>query len=241
MPRYEVAVATRNPKVRYLVVNLLNRLGIGFVLCAPDDRKCGMSQVVITTEAEASQYQASYLVLMIGLSDVRDPSVIVIGIDPGMKFGLALAADGAAIYTTTASTPFAAVNHTLHWIAVVQQHFQNSVLVRVGTGSRLYSALYLRGMKDSAINRIQIEMVDERHTTRVGKSDKSSATIISSRKGRPITEKDLILEAKEGYIVSLKHLVTKVTEGRQSLTSAQASSILQNEMTLEEILSDLDQ
>jgi hypothetical protein len=163
MPRYEVAVATRNPKVRYLAVNLLKRLGIGFVLCAPDDRRCGMSQVVITTEEEASQFHTNHLVVvdealnddataievMIGLFDVRNPSVVAVGIDPGMKFGLALTADGTAIYTATASTPFAAANHTLHWLTIVQHHFSNSILVRVGTGSRLYSALYLRKMMDS--------------------------------------------------------------------------------------------
>ncbi|MHA2117975.1 MAG: hypothetical protein ACW98J_03565 [Candidatus Thorarchaeota archaeon] len=254
MPRYEVAVATRNPKVRYLAVNLLKRLGIGFVLCAPDDRRCGMSQVIITTESEASQFQANHLVVvdetlnddatsievMIGLFDVRNPLVIAIGIDPGMKFGLALTADGTAIYTTTASTPFAAANHTIHWITIVQQHFQNSILVRVGTGSRLYSALYLRGMKDSNTQTIQIEMVDERHTTRVGESDKSSAALIASRKGRRVADEDLYLEVKEGYVKSLKRLVKKVTEGRLSLTSAQAFSVLQNEMLLEEILSEFD-
>lgn len=254
MPRYDVAVATRNPKVRYLAVSLLKRLGIGFVLCAPDDRRCGMSQVVLTTEAEASQFHTNHLVVvdetlnydataievMIGLFDVRNPSVIAVGIDPGMKFGLALTADSTAIYTTTASTPFTAANQTLHWLTIVQQHFPNSILVRVGTGSRLYSALYLRGMKDRVSPRIQIEMVDERHTTRVGESDKSSATLIASRKGRLVTEEDSILEAKEGYIKSLKRLVEKVTEGGLSLTSAQASSVLRNEMDLEGILGDID-
>ncbi|MHA1939491.1 MAG: hypothetical protein ACW97O_14875, partial [Candidatus Thorarchaeota archaeon] len=223
MPRYEVAVATRNPKVRYLAVKLLKRLAIGFILCAPDDRRCDTSQVVITTEAEAYQFHANHLVVvdealnddataievMIGLFDVRNPSIVAVGIDPGMKFGLALTADSTAIYTATASTPFAAANHTLHWLTIVQQHFPNSILVRVGTGSRLYSALYLREMKDSVTPRIQIEMVDERHTTRVGESDKSSATLIASRKGRPVTEEDTILEAKEGYVKSLKRLVKK--------------------------------
>ncbi|MHA2141361.1 MAG: hypothetical protein ACXADC_03020 [Candidatus Thorarchaeota archaeon] len=254
MPRYEVAVATRNPKVRYLAVNLLKRLGIGFVLCVPDDRRCSQSQVVLTTEGEASQFHATHLVvvdealnedttaieIMLGLFDVRYPSVIAIGIDPGMKFGLALTADGAAIYTMTASTPYTAVKYTLHWIDVVKQHFENSVLVRVGTGSRLYSALYLREIKERVTTGMQIEMVDERHTTRVGASDKSSAALIAVRKGRLVIDNDLYLEAKEGYIESLKRFVTKVTEGRLSLTSAQASAVLQNEMTLEEILDEID-
>jgi hypothetical protein len=254
MPRYEVAVATRNPKVRYLVVNLLKRLGLSFVLCAPNDRRCDTSKVVITTNAEAFQFHANRLVVvdeafnddataievMFSFFDVTASSVITIGIDPGMKFGLALAADGSALYTATASTPFKAANCTIHWISIVQKHFHNSVLVRVGTGSRLYSALYLRGIKDRVTQGILIEMVDEKHTTRVGESDKSSATLIALRKGRPVTDEDFILEAKEGYIRSLKRLVTKVTDGRLALTSTQASSVLQNEVTLDEILGELD-
>jgi len=38
----------------------------------------------------------------------------------------------------------------------------------------------------------------------------------------------------------LKRLVTKVTDGRLALTSTQATSVLQNEMTLDEILGELD-
>jgi hypothetical protein len=256
MPRYEVAIATRNPKVRYLAVNLMKRLGIGFIICAPDGEKCDTSQVVVTTDTEATQFYASRLVvvdeasnddataieIMLALLDIRNPSVIAIGIDPGMKFGLALVADGMAIYAITASTPQRAANYTFHWLSVIRKHFQNPVLVRVGTGSRLYSALYLRGIKDRAsTNRFQVEMVDERHTTKRGKSDKSSATLIASRKGRPVSDEDFVLDTKAGYVRSLKRLVAKATEGRLTLTSAQAKSILLNEVTLDEILDNSNQ
>ncbi|MFW9886548.1 MAG: hypothetical protein ACFFER_00085 [Candidatus Thorarchaeota archaeon] len=255
MPRYEVAIATRNPKVRYLAVNLMKRLGIGFIICAPDEEKCDASQVVITTETEVSQFHANRLVvvdeasnddataieIMLALLDIRNPSVIAIGIDPGMKFGLALVADGVAIYAITASTPRIAANYTFHWMSVIRTHFRSPMLVRVGTGSRLYSALYLRGIKDRATKRFPIEMVDERHTTRKGESDKSSATLIASRKGRPVSDEDFVLNTKAGYIRSLKRLVTKVTEGRLNLTSAQAKSILLNEITLDEILDNANQ
>jgi hypothetical protein len=250
MPRYDVAIATRNPKVRYLAVNLMKRLGVGFIICAPDDEKCNASQVVVTTDTEATQFRASRVVvvdeasnddataieIMLALLDIRNPSVIAIGIDPGMKFGLALVADGVAIYAITASTPQRAANYTFHWLSVIRKHFQNPVLVRVGIGSRLYSALYLRGIKDRATNRFQVEMVDERHTTKRGESDKSSATLIASRKGRPVSDEDFVLDTKAGYVRSLKRLVTKATEGRLILTSAQAKSILLNEVTLDEIL-----
>jgi hypothetical protein len=233
----------------------MKRLGIGFIICAPDDKKCDTSQVVITTQSEATQFHSSRLVvvdevsnddttaieIMLALLDIRNPSVIAIGIDPGMKFGLALVADGVAIYAITASTPRIAAISTFHWITVIRRHFRNPVLVRVGTGSRLYSALYLRGIKDRATNGFKVEMVDERHTTKRGESDKSSATLIASRRGRPVSDEDFVLDTKAGYVRSLKRLVAKVTEGRLILTSAQAKSVLLNETTLEEILGDAHQ
>ncbi|MFX0055853.1 MAG: hypothetical protein ACFFAX_06180 [Promethearchaeota archaeon] len=255
MLRYEVAIATRNPKVRYLAVNLMKRLGIGFIICAPDDEKCDESQVVITTASEATHFHTSRLVvvnevsnddataieIMLALLDIRNPAVIAIGIDPGMKFGLALVADGVAIYAITASTPRIASNYTFHWISIIRKHFRNRVLVRVGTGSRLYSALYLRSIKDRAINAFEVEMVDERHTTKRGESDKSSATLIASRKGRPVSNEDFVLDTKAGYVRSLKRLVAKVTEGRLILTSTQAKSVLLNEIPLDEILGNAHQ
>jgi len=255
MQRYEVAIATRNPKVRYLAVKLMKRLGIGFIICAPDDEKCDTSQVVITTDSEATQFHAGRLVvvdetsnddttaieLMLAILDIRNPSVIAIGIDPGMKFGLALVADAVAIYAITASTPRIAANYTFHWLSVIRKHFGNPVLVRVGTGSRLYSALYLREIKDRATNGFHVEMVDERHTTKMGKSDKSSATLIASRKGRSVSDEDFVLDTKAGYVRSLKRLVAKVTEGRLILTSAQAKAVLMNELSLDEILGNTHQ
>lgn len=249
MPRYEVAIATRNPKVRYLAVNLLNRLGIKFILCAPDDRRCDKARAIVTTEIESAYFDSSRVVvgnealdpdataiaIMFKLLDIKGPSNITIGIDPGMKYGLALVADGVTVYSETALSPKIAVNDTLHWVAIVREAFQNPIQVRVGTGSKLYSALYLRGFS-SQTNGLEIEMVDERYTTRIGESDQSSAALIASRKGRQITDEDLLLELKEGYIRSLKRLATRLTEGRRKLTSAEARSVLLDEISIEEIL-----
>lgn len=251
MPRYEVAVATRNPKVRYLAVNLLKRLGIEFFLCAPDDRRCDQARAIITTETESTDFDSSRVVLgnesldpdataiaiMFKLLDVKGPSSIAIGIDPGMQYGLALVADGVTIYSETALSPQTAVHDTLHWITIVREDSRNPIQVRVGTGSKLYSTLYLRDIS-AQTNGFEIEMVDERHTTRTGESDQSSAALIATRKGRQVTDEDLLLEPKEGYIKSLKRLATRLTEGRYKLTSAEARSVLLDEMSIADILED---
>ncbi len=253
MSGFEVAVATRNSKILYLVVNLLKRLDISFVLCTPDDKECATAKVVVTTTNESKNLSAQSLVLvedifnpdttaieiMLRLMGIHEPSMVVVGVDPGMQIGLALVADGNTVYTKTAQTPSIAANDTLQWIAFFNQLVPGRVLVRVGSGSRLYSALYLRGIQ-SAFGEFQVELVDERHTTKVGASDQSSAVLIAARKGRRVTEDDLVLQVKDGYMKSLKHFFSRITDGKIALSKGEAKSILLDERSIESILDGID-
>ncbi|MFQ5832758.1 MAG: hypothetical protein ACE5H4_08655 [Candidatus Thorarchaeota archaeon] len=249
MSGLEVAVATRNSKTLYLVVDLLKRLDIGFVLCTPDDKECATAKVVVTTASESKNLAAQSLVvvedifnqdttaieIMLRLQGILEPSMVVVGVDPGMQIGLALVADGNTIYTKTAQTPSIAANDTLQWIDYFNDLLPSRVLVRVGSGSRLYSALYLRGIQN-AFTESRVELVDERHTTKVGESDQSSAVLIAARKGRLVTDDDLVLQVKDGYVKSLKHLFSRITDGKIALTKAEAKSILLDEESIESIL-----
>ncbi len=253
MSGFEVAVATRNSKILYLVVDLLKRLDVGFVLCTPDDKECSTAKVVVTTANESKNLAVQSLVLvedifnpditaieiMLKLMGIHEPSMVVVGVDPGMQSGLALIADSNTVYTKTAQTPSIAANDTLQWIALFADLLPGRVLVRVGSGSRLYSALYLRGIQ-SAFGEFQVELVDERHTTKVGESDQSSAVLIAARKGRLVTEDDLVLQVKDGYVKSLKHFFSRITDGKISLSKGEAKSILLDERSIESILDGID-
>ena len=48
MSKWEAAVATENPKILYRIVQLLNDLGIKFVICSPEDHRCEHAHIVIT-------------------------------------------------------------------------------------------------------------------------------------------------------------------------------------------------
>ncbi|MFW9799498.1 MAG: hypothetical protein ACFFD9_03630 [Candidatus Thorarchaeota archaeon] len=253
MSGFEVAVATRNSKTLYLVVDLLKRLDINFVLCTPDDRECETAKVVVTTANESKNLTAQGLVvvedvfkpdiiaiqIMLRLLGIQEPSMVVVGVDPGMQIGLALVVNGNTVYTKTAQNPSSAANDTLQWIDLFKDYLPNTVLLRVGSGSRLYSALYLRGIQ-SAFSYSRVELVDERHTTKVGESDQSSALLIASRKGRLVTDDDLVLQVKDGYVKSLKHLFSRITDGRIALSKTEAKSILLDERSIESILDGLD-
>lgn len=251
MVRYDVAIATTNPKVMYLVVELVRSLNLSFLHCNSTDHQCRQARVVVTTQSEVvnEDIERSIIVdsdfnpdvttidIMVKILGISDSPEFMIGIDPGMQYGIALLMNGNTVHTKKTQSPREAAHCTLFWSRHVLEEHNQEVLVRVGTGSRLYSVLYLRAIKEEG-NTMLIELVDERHTTFVGGSDQSSAILIALRKGRPITEDDLVLDPKEGYIKSLKRFVKRFTSGRRTLSTQEAQSVLIGETNLETILSE---
>jgi hypothetical protein len=235
------------------MVNLLKKLGVTFVLCPPDAGECKDAKVVVTTDKESKRVAIGDLVIveeafdpdtaaieiMLRLLDIPEPSQIVVGVDPGMQYGLAFVANGSPVHTKTAQSPFGAAETAQQWAILLRRRHRPETLIRVGLGSRLYSALFLRGIR-SISNDFSVELVDESHTTRVGKSDQSSAVLIAIRKGRPLTEDDLILEVKSGYVKSLKQLFTRLTDGKRALSTAEAQAILLDETSVNGVLNESD-
>jgi hypothetical protein len=252
MLKWQVAIATENPKVLYLVIELLKKLNLRFVVCPPSDAQCEDAKVVITTLDDFHSHDAIVLVdedmdpdlasieIMSKLGNVVNPSLAVIGIDPGMRFGAVLVIDGIVTFRSSLSTPGAAARLTSRLESYVSHLFpQCETIVRAGTGSRLYLALYLRRMVQEFPS-LEIELVNEHHTTLSGgvTSDQSSAIIIAGRTGRPQGEKDRILEPKKGYIRSLKAFVHRFTRGGTTISSEQARAILLGELSLDCVLKD---
>lgn len=240
MEKFEVAVATRNPRTLYLSVQLLEELGLSFVICPPNDIRCASAKVVLTDNDDTPcsfnpgrqvvvsgkfDTDIAAIEIMMNLFEIDSPQSLTIGVDPGLRFGLALVADGTAVYAGTFCSPAEAAKKTRNWISELSTHAEfPDTTVRVGTGSRLYAALYLRELSFS--DDLHVEMVDESHTTLSGASDESSAVLIASRGGRTCLESDSQLEPKRGYIRSLKHLVRSLSQGRVHLTSHQARDVL---------------
>ena len=161
----------------------------------------------------------------------------MLGIDPGMRFGMALVIDGIVIHTKTINSPNLAVDATLDWAHYIQDNFRQCQLrLRIGAGSRLYSTLYLREIlrRDTEL---LIELVNEQNTTRIGKSDQTSAVLIAGRWGKALGRNpDLSLEPKGGYIKSLKRLISQLTEGKRSLSTEEAHSILCDDEPLDSFI-----
>ena len=253
MPKWEAAVATENPKILYRIVQLLKELEMKFVICSPVDHRCEHAHVVISGPDDKSEHNLERvevtedfdpdlvrIKIMSKLYDLLNPSKAIIGIDPGMTFGVALVIDGVPVYTRSPTSPETVANLTRTLLEHANTLFPTSQkLVRIGTGSRLYCALLLRSLKNSGLN-LSIELVNEHRTTTVGgaKSNESSAILIAGRSGRTVSASDFSIEPKEGYVRSLKRYVNRLTRGKKVLTSNEARELMVGESTLEDIIAD---
>jgi len=249
MPSSEVAVATKNPKALYLVMEVLKGLDLDFVVCEPSGAECQIAKVIITTSDEAHDLDPERVViveddlnedsmviaLMLHILDIKKPTSIVVGVDPGMRFGLALVIDGNVVRTKITTSPAKAARFTLRWLAAVNDSFSQESVIRVGTGSSMFAAFFLREITPH-IDSTLLELVNEENTTKVGESDESSATLIAMRKGRLLKESDDIFKIREGHVHALKHLVLDITNGKRRISTADAQAVLLGDKSLEWLL-----
>ncbi|MFW9962128.1 MAG: hypothetical protein ACFFCX_01065 [Candidatus Sifarchaeia archaeon] len=252
MLKWQVAIAIKNPKVLYLVIELLKKLDLKFEVCTPGDSRCEDAKLVVTTLDDCNNHQARVIVdenmdpdftsieILSKLYDIHNPILATIGVDPGMRFGIALVIDGVVLFKNSLSTPGLAAQLTSRLESYVTRLFPKCrTIVREGTGSKLYSALYLRALIQQFPS-LNVELVNEHRTTLSGgvTSDQSSAILIAGRSGRPHEESDKILEPKMGYVRSLKLFVRQFTRNKRELSTNEARAILFGELSLDCILTD---
>lgn len=251
MSKWDAAIATQNPRILYRAVQLLKKLGINFIICSPEDGRCEQSHVIITEPGENHDHrEGSILVqedfdvdyvrieIMTKLNNINNPYRTIVGIDPGMTSGVALVIDGIVVYKTSLTSPEKIANLCERLLLFTERLFPNcQKMVRMGTGSKLFTALLLRSIF-STIPDLSIELVNENHTTVIGgaRSDESSAILIAGRTGRDVTSQDITLDPKEGYVRSLKQFVKKLTRGQQTISSNDAREILTKNLRLEHTL-----
>jgi hypothetical protein len=217
MTRGEVAIATRNPKTLYLVMEVLKGLDLDFVICEPNGAECLIAKVIITTSNEAKGLDPERVViveddlnedsmviaLMLHLLDIKEPTSIVVGVDPGLRFGLALVIDDNVILTKISTSPAKAARFTLRWLTAVNNSFSQEPVIRVGTGSSMFAAFFLREITPH-VDSTLLELVNE--------------------------------EIRESHVQSLKHLVLDITNGNRRISTADAQAVLLGDKTLEWLL-----
>jgi hypothetical protein len=202
----KIAVVTVSGKAYYLIVNELKKKNVPFISLTPDDAVPIEIKVVITTKRE--QPLISHEKVLVYSDEVELEALInealqiihgkeyyekiVIGVDPGEVFGLAVLADGKVVETENCFS----VEETLNRIKSILKNLEktpvNSLWVKIGDGVAVYKEKLLRALDDALPSNVMLESVGEAGTDRYlnetehrrGLRDIVSAIRIAGRNGQ---------------------------------------------------------
>jgi hypothetical protein len=201
----KIAVVTVSGKAYYLIVNELKTRSIPFISLTPNHPIPIEIKVVITTKEEQRLIKHEKT---LAYEDDTDPKAlvneavqivqgkeyydkIVVGVDPGEVFGLAVLADGKVIETGNCFS----VEETLRKIEDILKSLEKThttcLSVKVGDGVPAYKEKLLRALDNALPPNVILESVREAGTDRYlnenehrrGLRDIVSATRIAGRNG----------------------------------------------------------
>lgn len=208
----KLAVATVSGKAYYLIVKELKQKKVPFLSLIPDESVPMDIKVVITTEKEkhlikhekvlAFKDQTELKALISQALQIAEGKEyyekIVIGVDPGEVFGLAVLADGKVVETGNCFS----IEETLENIENVVDNLKvtptTSVLVKIGDGVPKYKERLLQALDKALPSNIVLESVSEAGTNRYmnkakhrrGIRDIVSAIRIAGRNGHTFSRRE---------------------------------------------------
>jgi len=207
----KIAVATVSGKAYYLIVNELKKKKVPFLSLTPNERVPTNVRVVITTEEEQPLIKHEKVLT---LKEGIEPEAlinqaiqaaqgkehfqkIVIGIDPGEVFGLAVLADGKVVETGNCFD----IEETGNKIRSILKNFKKgsmtSILVKIGDGVPEYKDKLIQALDGTLPSNVVLQIVREAGTNqyisgtkhRRGLRDIISAVKISGRNGCTFTRR----------------------------------------------------
>lgn len=176
MPSKEIALVTYSGKAYYQLTSALKRKKITFYSLTPKDVIPRHVKAVITTETE-SQYVTHPNTFIFSNEDPdrfintiiqrvqgkNEYSQVVIGVDPGHQFGLAILGDGTLLETKL-------ISDIKEVVAAIQSFVLNfgveQTIIKIGNGNPLLSIELRRLLQTQLDAAINIEIVDEHGTTK---------------------------------------------------------------------------
>jgi len=199
----EIALATVSGKAYYKLVNELKRRGLPFLSLKPTDAVPLDVKVVITTGRERKMVKHPCILVF---EEENDPAEVVneairldegkpgydkmvIGVDPGRTFGVAVIGDGRILKTVNCSSMVETIDTILNALDKVPATINR---VKIGDGAPIYTNELLRMLNEALPKETEIEVVCEAGTSQPDKGmahrrevkNRTSAIRIAERKGR---------------------------------------------------------
>jgi len=199
----KVAVATVSGKAYFQLINELKERGIDFLSIIPGQPVPAEAKVVVTTEKEKPIINHERILVYNG-NEAPNPVVnealkilrgkeryekVVVGIDPGEVFGLAVIADGKVTETKNCSGTREVLEELKRTVKMFDTF--TKVVVKIGNGVPVYKEL-LASLDLELPREVVLEVVGEEGTDRPARRDShrrglrdiASAIRIAARTGR---------------------------------------------------------
>ena len=199
----KIAVATVSGKAYYLLVNELKRRNISFLSLTPNDSIPIDVKVVITTKKERPKITHQNVleydedknpteVVEEAIRIIKGKKIyerLVVGIDPGQNFGVAVLGDGNILETKNCTSLSETINTVKGFVNRIPAAHAT---IRIGNGAPSYAEELWHYLNEVLPGNVVIESVREEGTSqslgetshRRGKRDVSSAIKIGQRQGQ---------------------------------------------------------
>ncbi len=202
----EIAVVTASGKAYYRLVSELKKRSIKFLSLKPEEPIPAHIKAVVTTENAPKILNREKTIIY---DEKDDPAYIIeeslrilqgknwyntliIGVDPGKRFGIAITGDGAVIKTRN----YPNVEKTTSVITKALREIKaRKKIVKIGDGAKVYGQRLVKSLDKTLPSDIVFECVKENGTTkpnytrlkrRRGLRDEIAALRISLREGKTI-------------------------------------------------------
>ena len=176
----KIAVITVSGKAYYFIVKELKKKKTPFLSLTPRETIPFEIKVVLTTDKEKHLIQHSKILVY---NEKTDPEKmiynaiqlaqgkehyeqIIIGVDPGAVFGLAVLADGNVVETGNSYSVEALINEITTLVKNFQTSSVKSFTVRIGDGLTFYTETLLTALDQALPSNVIIESVSEKGTNR---------------------------------------------------------------------------
>jgi hypothetical protein len=206
----KIAVATVSGRAYYELVNELKRKHLSFSSLKPWDPIPLDIKAVITTKEESQQILHPQVILfgsgsnpesavdkaILIVQGKRSYERVVVGVDPGKTYGIALLGDDKVLETRISSL----LEDVVNLIVDRLKRFPAMVrVVRVGNGPPEYTKRFIHSLSEELPEEVVIEIVSEAGTShlmsesanRRGLRDAVSATEIARRIGKVFPRKNV--------------------------------------------------
>ncbi len=221
---FEILEILREKELKYISLDFSDPIpaNVGVVITTEQERdRVDFDRIVSDTDPDAAVDRARRV-----LAGERAIKELMIGVDPGIRPGFAALGDGVVITRSIVPTPEAVRDFVED---IVRDYPEANVIVRIGHGDRTNRNRIFNTLWD---NGHQLEIVDERNTTKRSQTpDEDAAVEIAMTPGyRPRKRQEV--DPCPGEIRNIQRISRLESKGSLTVSKELAKRVATGELTL---------